>query len=134
MRDAEPSTASTGAASGSTLQSHDPRSLGDHCRQISRDAHALATAVQEAADDVERYLTEQVEQRPFTTIGVAAGVGYVLGGGLRSRLTALLLGTGTRLAMALAARQLADRVSSGATASASNKSARERRGAGKERS
>ena len=75
-----------------------------------------------AADDLERYLTEQVEERPYITLGVAAGVGYVLGGGLRSRLTAVLLGAATRLAMAVAARELAARLSPGAAASAHNKS------------
>ncbi len=123
MSDPKPSSEPNGATSGPAGQPHDTSSLGDHCRQIHHDAHALATAVQGAADDVGRYLTEQVEQRPFTTIGVAAGVGYVLGGGLRSRLTALLLGTATRVAMALAARELAIRVSPGATAPVPNKSA-----------
>jgi len=98
------------------------RSLGDHCREIYHDAHALAAAVQEATDDLERYLTEQVEERPYTTLGVAAGLGYVLGGGLRSRLTAVLLGAATRLAMALAARELAARLAPGASASVQNKS------------
>ena len=96
--------------------------LGDHGRQIHHDAHALAAAVRDAADDLERYLTEQVEERPYTTLGVAAGVGFVLGGGLRSRLTVVLLGAATRLATAVAARELAARLSPGASASAQNKS------------
>lgn len=98
------------------------RSLGDHGRHIHHDAHALAAAVQEATDDLERYLTEQMEERPYTTLGVAAGVGFVLGGGLRAGLTAVLFGAATRLAMALAARELAARVSPGASASVQNKS------------
>jgi hypothetical protein len=84
--------------------------------------HALAAAVQDAAADVERYLTEQMEERPYTTLGVAAGVGFVLGGGLRARLTAVLFGAVTRLAMAVAARELAARVSPGAAASVTNTS------------
>ena len=78
--------------------------------------------MQEATDDLERYLTEQVERRPYTTLGVAAGVGFLLGGGLRSRLTAVLLGAATRLAMALAARELVARLLPGASASVQNKS------------
>jgi hypothetical protein len=78
--------------------------------------------VQDAADDLERYITEQVHRRPYSTLGVAAGVGFILGGGLRSRLTAVLLGAATRLAMALAARELAARVLPGASASVQNKS------------
>ncbi|MBI4515982.1 MAG: hypothetical protein HY699_09240 [Deltaproteobacteria bacterium] len=121
MRDSENSKGN-GAAGGTERPLQDPRSISDHGRQIHHDAHALAAAVQEAADDLERYLTEQVEQRPYTTLGVAAGVGYVLGGGLRSRLTAVLFGATTRFAMALAARELAARLSPGASASVQNKS------------
>ena len=120
MSDAEHSNGPNGASSGTERQGH--RSIGDHGRQIHHDAHALAAAVRDAADDLERYLTEQVEERPYTTLGVAAGVGFVLGGGLRSRLTVVLLGAATRLATALAARELAARLSPGASASAQNES------------
>ena len=122
MSDAKNSNGPEGAPSGTEWQSQNARPLGDHCRQIHHEAHALAAAVQEATDDLERYLTEQVEQRPYTTLGVAAGVGFVLGGGLRSRLTAMLLGAATRFAMALAARELAARLSPGASAPVQNKS------------
>ena len=120
MSDAERSNGPNGTSSGTERQGH--RSIGDHGRQIHQDAHALAAALRDAADDLERYLTEQVEERPYTTLGVAAGVGFVLGGGLRSRLTVVLLGAATRLATALAARELAARLSPGASASAQNES------------
>jgi ElaB/YqjD/DUF883 family membrane-anchored ribosome-binding protein len=120
MSDAQHSNGPDGAPSGTERQGQ--RSLGEHCRQIHHDAHALAAAVQEATDDLERSLIDQVEQRPYTTLGVAAGVGFVLGGGLRSRLTAVLLGAAMRLATALAARELAVRLSPGASASVQNKS------------
>ena len=122
MSDSETSNGPNGAPGGTGCQAQDGRSLGDHCRQIHHDAHALAAAVQGAADDLERYLTEQVEERPYATLGVAVGVGYVLGGGLRSRLTAVLLNAATRLAMAVAARQFAARLSPRASESAQTKS------------
>jgi hypothetical protein len=109
-----------GSASGPMWQ---PRSLGDHGRQIHHEAEALATAVREAADDVQRYLTEQVQQRPVTTLGVAAGVGYVLGGGLSARLTVVLLGAATRLATAVVARELSARISRRGSTSAQSTSA-----------
>jgi ElaB/YqjD/DUF883 family membrane-anchored ribosome-binding protein len=90
---------------------HGQRSLGEHGREIQHDVQALAAAVQDAADDLQRYVTTQMEHRPYTTLGVAAGVGFVLGGGLRPRLAAVLLGTATRVAMAVAARELAARLS-----------------------
>ena len=95
----------------------DARACGDHCRQIRHDAHALAASVQDATKGLQGYLTDRVHRRPYVTLGVAAGVGYVLGGGLRSRLTAVLLGAATRLALAVAARELGDRLSRAASAS-----------------
>ena len=121
MSDATHSNGPNGAPSGTERQGQ--HSLGNHARQIHHDVHALAAAVQDAADDLERYVTEQVEQRPYITLGAAAGVGFVLGGGLRSRLTAVLFGAATRVAMALAARELAARLSPDVAASVQNKSA-----------
>lgn len=110
------------------------RSVVDHGREIQHDVQALVAAVQDAVDDLERYVTEQVERQPYLTLGVAAGVGFVLGGGLRPRLTAQVLKTATRVAFGLAASNLAARLSPGAAASVHNVSSRETLGAGKERS
>jgi hypothetical protein len=86
------------------------RSCGEHGREIRHDAEALATAVQSAADDLNRYVTEQVQSRPYRTLAMAAAVGFVVGGGLRSPLTPALLGVAARLAVSVAARELADRL------------------------
>ena len=95
----------------------DGRSLGDHYRQINQDAHALAAAVQDATSDLKGYLTERVQSRPFVTLGVATGVGYVLGASLGPRSTAALLGAATRVLLIVAARELGDRLSPAASAS-----------------
>ena len=87
-----------------------PHGFADRVRQIGDDAQILSAAVRDAAADLESYLTEHVRRSPARTLAVAAGVGYVLGGGLRSRLNSLLLGVGARLAMAVAARQLGARI------------------------
>ena len=110
------------ASSPTERQPQNSCSLGDHGRQIQHDAEALAAAVRDATDGVQRYLTAQVEQRPFGTLGVAAGVGYVLGGGLSSRLTVVLLGAATRVATALVAREPGSRIVQSGSASAQNKS------------
>jgi hypothetical protein len=114
-------TSGNGAASGTWQPPHEARSLADHGRQIQHDAHALAAAVQDATAGFEGYLTGQVTQRPYTTLGVAAGIGYILGGGLSSRLTAVMLGAATRLALALAARELGSRLVPNSSASVQNK-------------
>jgi ElaB/YqjD/DUF883 family membrane-anchored ribosome-binding protein len=110
------------ASSPTERQPQNPHSLGDHRRQIQHDAEALAATLRDATDGVQRYLTAQVEQRPFSTLGVAAGVGYVLGGGLRSRLTVVLLGAVTRVGTALVARELGSRIVQSGSASAHNRS------------
>lgn len=85
-------------------------SLSAQGRILQHDAAALATSVQESAQLFHRYVTEQVEQRPYTTLGVAAGLGYLLGGGLANRMTGAALGTAYKLALALAARELSARL------------------------
>jgi hypothetical protein len=86
------------------------------------DAATLAAEIRGTTADLERYLTDQVERRPYSTLGVAAGIGYVLGGGLSSRLTVVLLGAATRVAMALVARELGARILQSGSTSAQNKS------------
>jgi len=78
--------------------------------------------VREATDGIQHYLAAQVQQRPLRTLGVAAGIGYVLGGGLSARLTVFLLGAATRVATALVARELGTRILQSGAASAQTKS------------
>jgi hypothetical protein len=85
------------------------RSLTDYGRQIQHDAQTLIATVQDATTGFESYLTTQVTRRPYGTVGLAAGVGYALGGGLSSWLTVAMFGAATRLATALAARELGAR-------------------------
>jgi hypothetical protein len=51
-------------------------------------------------------VTSWVRQHPLTGLGIAFGVGYLLGGGLFSRTTARLLGVGARVGMSTLARNL----------------------------
>ncbi len=105
--------AGNGASSASEPGFGDSRALGEHGRRIQHDAEALATTFRDAGDGVQRYLTAQVEKRPLITLGMAAGAGYILGGGLSLRLTAFLLGAMTRLGTALVARELGSRLLQG---------------------
>ena len=109
MGDAEHST-DNGCGNGPCQQPQEPPTLGDHGRRIHHDAEVLAASVRDAADDVHRFVAEQVQQRPLVTLGLAAGAGFVLGGGLSARLTIALLGTATRVATAAAARELGTRI------------------------
>jgi len=82
-------------------------------RQIQSDVQQLYSHVRATSEDFETYLTEQVHQRPYTVLGTAAAVGYLLGGGLSSKLTLMAFGVVTRFAMALAAREMATRAATG---------------------
>jgi hypothetical protein len=69
--------------------------LGDF-RHLAGEASRLAGEAQSAAQQLERYLVEQMRTRPYRTLLIAAGAGYVLGGGLASSLTRELARTGLR--------------------------------------
>lgn len=83
-----------------------PDSFVNTSRRIQSEAESLAAHVKEAGGDLQGFLSDQVRQRPYATLATAAGIGFVLGGGLSSKLTMLTLGMATRLAMAMAAREL----------------------------
>jgi len=102
MRDSEPSK-----ANGAAMPPVDaPHSVSDHGRRVQHDPATLAAELRGTAAGVERYLAEQVNRRPFGTLGAAAGIGYVLGGGLDSRLTIAIVGAAARLVAGLAVREL----------------------------
>ncbi|MCL2011361.1 MAG: hypothetical protein FWG75_01025 [Cystobacterineae bacterium] len=44
-------------------------------------------------------LRENVRMRPYASLALAFGAGYVLGGGLNSRMTVRVLGLGLKVAM-----------------------------------
>jgi hypothetical protein len=67
---------------------------------VVRDARALATDLEALLDETRTSLTDALERHPYLTLGAAAAAGYVLAGGLASRLTALALGAGARIATA----------------------------------
>lgn len=83
-----------------------PQSLINAGRQLQSDAKTMASHAQEASSELQTYVTQQVRQRPVVTLAAAAGIGYVLGGGLSSKLTLLMLGMATRFGMAIAAREM----------------------------
>jgi hypothetical protein len=74
-------------------------------REVQREARALAGGLEEAADEIEGFLREQMGQRPYGTLAAAAGIGYVLGGGVPTALTRLLLDYAARFAFTMAVMQ-----------------------------
>jgi hypothetical protein len=76
----------------------------DHLRE---DVIALAGSVRRAARGWQTVLRQQLERQPYATLAVAAGVGYVLGGGVPTLLIRSLVGFGGRVALEQAIARLA---------------------------
>jgi hypothetical protein len=58
-----------------------------------------AFAARDRLTQLREDVTREVEHRPFRTLALAAGAGYLLAGGLFSRLTLRVISLGTRLAI-----------------------------------
>jgi hypothetical protein len=58
-----------------------------------------ASAARDRVSDLRKVVTCELELRPFRTLALAAGTGYLLAGGLFSRLTFRLIAFGARLAV-----------------------------------
>lgn len=58
----------------------------------------VTTSLNDLYRAADAFATAQARERPYVLLGAAAGIGFVLGGGLASRLGAALLGMGSRLA------------------------------------
>lgn len=72
-----------------TAPASEPVSLTETADQAVQSIGALYSAVDTA-------LQKQVQANPYATLGVAAGVGFVLGGGLASPMGQMLLRVGVR--------------------------------------
>jgi hypothetical protein len=62
--------------------------------QLAAELGQTATELYQSLD-----VARQLEEHPYRTLAVAAGVGYVLGGGLFTSLTASLVRVGVRAAL-----------------------------------
>lgn len=67
---------------------------------VADDAKSLFTAVDSALHESESQVERWMRDQPLLTIGAAAGVGYLLGGGLTPRIAARLFSIGGRMVLA----------------------------------
>lgn len=84
------------------------RELVEESGRLREEFIALTGAALHAAHGWQSLLRDRLERQPFATLAVAAGVGYVLGGGLPSALVRVLIGLGGRLAVERVIAQLAN--------------------------
>lgn len=70
-----------------------------HSRAIREDAHALAGELRGAVDEIQSKIDikGRMEKNPYQTLAIAAGIGYVLGGGLLTPTTGRLIRWGVKL-------------------------------------
>jgi hypothetical protein len=66
--------------------------------EINSSAKRVSQARKQVGSWVDR-LAQQTREHPGRSVAMAVGVGYVLGGGLFSRLTARVLGMGVRIGL-----------------------------------
>jgi len=73
------------------------RSMAQTGEHLLEDAQLLSDAFSDAVREARSFVRYQAQHHPYRAIGTAAGVGFVLGGGLSVRLTRTLMGVGGRL-------------------------------------
>jgi hypothetical protein len=74
--------------------------LGARVHSLGRAAHSFRTQVRSTAEELGHAfdVRRRVRRHPYAFLAAAAGLGYVLGGGLFTRTTARLLGVAGRVA------------------------------------
>jgi hypothetical protein len=104
------SQSSSGAGGGARSQgsrgSTRPLRIQERGKEAYKEAQALASTLEQAVDEIGQFLREQAERRPYVSLATAAGIGYVLGGGVPSRLTGFIFGLSSRFAVEMFLREL----------------------------
>ena len=67
-------------------------------RNLHADMRRLQSNVEGAAGEAERMVRSTVAAQPLLAVGAAAGVGFLIGGGLPRGALTMLLGVGARMA------------------------------------
>ena len=75
------------------------RELLQQSQRVREDLIALAGAAGHVARGWQALLRAQLDRQPYTTLAVATGVGYVLGGGVPTAVVRACLGLAGRLAV-----------------------------------
>lgn len=85
---------------------HSLSSAWSESRHAKEEADRLAEALRRARVEWEDVLRATVKQQPYATLALAAGLGYVIGGGLAPGIVRTAVGTGSRMALGLVLERL----------------------------
>ena len=77
-------------------------------RRVVEDATHLRDSTRDFAEVLDERTREVVSEFPYASMLAAAGVGFILGGGLRTRIPAVVLGTSVRLLAGWGIKMLAE--------------------------
>lgn len=89
-----------GPSPGTSAADANIESMGDlytSGRQVVQDLSALGSSVGQLAKEASQSLHTLAKERPYVAIALAAGAGFVLAGGLGTRVTRSLLGLGGKM-------------------------------------
>lgn len=77
-------------------------------KRVRDDINGFTAELEGALGDLERTLRTQLAERPYATLAAATGLGWVLGGGVPTALTRMVLGFGGRMAFVVLMQQLSE--------------------------
>ena len=77
-------------------------------QRVRQEVSGLTAELEGAFGDLERVVRTQLDERPYTTLAAASGLGYVLGGGIPVTMSRMLFGMGGRLALLMLAQRVRD--------------------------
>ena len=75
------------------------RDLLEQSERVRDDVRVLVEAATRLTRGWQGLVRDRMERRPYATLAAAAGVGYVLGGGVPTTLLRVLVGVGGRIAV-----------------------------------
>lgn len=87
--------------------------LSERLHELQGEAEALLSTLDRTSNELGAALRAHLAKHPYAVLATAAGIGYVLGGGLPSPLTRMLVVLGGRAGFELLSRELGSRLAEG---------------------
>jgi hypothetical protein len=76
-----------------------PTAFGDNAPALSTAVEGIASSVRQLYRVGDAFLGKHAQDRPYVVLGTAAGIGFLLGGGLASKTAGVLMSMALRMAV-----------------------------------